>query len=215
MATALQKFNKQVDALAKKHPNKKRKTLQRELSKKWKSGNKGASKPKKKRKAVTGKRKYKVTHKVKKVGAVKHKRKRASRKKAAAPKVRVVRRTVTKYRSVGKRSSGTNTALIIGGLAVAGVAAYLLLKPKAVPNMPPLVTTGNTTRDSAAQNLLAYAQAANLGVTAITALINSINNWSDSSVISASSQVATGNTHIADIAPPTGGPSITLSSFNY
>lgn len=210
--TAMTKIRVRTKELQKKHPGKKYSTLRTQAKNEYNSG-KLTHKPKKKRAKVAGKRKYKVTHRVAKVGKVagpKKRRKSSPRKQA----VKVVHRTrtVTRYKTVRGPGSKTNTLLIVGGLAVAGVLAYTLLNRSSTTSTPSIILTGNAARDNAAQNLVAYAQAANLGISAITSLINSINSWGDNSVISASTQVSSGTSNIGDIAvlPPSGGPSIHL-----
>lgn len=215
MANALKAINKRVNELAKRHPKSKRTTLQKQAGREWKAGKlKKKAAPKKAARKVSGKRKYKVTHRVAKVGKVAgpKRRKRSSPRKKHAARVVHRTRTVTRYKTVRGPGSKTNTLLIVGGLAVAGILAYTLLnRPTTTPSSS-IILTGNPARDNAAQNLVAYAQAANLGISAITSLINSINSWGDNSVISASTQVSSGTSSIGDIAvlPPSGGPSIHL-----
>jgi hypothetical protein len=220
MANALKAINRRVNELAKRHPKSKRTTLQKQAGREWKAGKlkkkaapKKAAPKKAARRKVAGKRKYKVTHRVAKVGKVagpKRRRRSSPRKKA----VRVVHRTrtVTRYKTVRGPGISTNKMLLLGGLVVGGVLLYNYLQDKQPATGATVYLTGNPARDNAAQNLVAYAQAANLGISAITNLINSINSWGDSSVISASTQVQSGGTHISDIAvlPPSGGPSIHL-----
>ena len=221
MNTALKKINARVKVLQKKHPGKKRVTLQKQAGKEYRAGKlkphrkKTATVKKKKRRAKPRSlgTKYKVSHRVKKVGKTKRKRTRK-----AAPKVWTVtrRRTrvVVRRRRVGGMGKGT-LMTVVAVAAVVGIG-YLLLKK----STPPTVTvpgvnaslnlTGNAVRDTAAQNLLAYAQAANLGASALASLINSINSMGDATVVSSQEQVQSGMNINTLLALPTGGPSINL-----
>lgn len=210
-ATALTKINKRVKQLQKKHPNAKRTTLQKQAGREYRNGTmpkprkKAAkAKPRKRAKAkVSGKRKYKVTHRVKriaKVGTVKRHRKRAKpRPKAHRP------------RRVG--ASGKSMVPLLLGVAALGVVGYMLLKPK-TPTLPvALAPSTNVARNAAASNVLAYAQAAGAGISALTALINALNGMSDSAVVTASSQIKAGTP--IDVAVPNGGPGIDAGSLVY
>ncbi len=76
--------------------------------------------------------------------------------------------------------------LVIGGLAV---AAYVLLNKSTTP-APVLVTTTCATRNASANNIVAYATAAALGITAITKLIAALNSDDDSTVTAGGSNPA-------------------------
>lgn len=215
--TALTKIRVRTKQLQKKHPGKKYRTLQKQAASEYKAGKipKARKKPVKrkavKRKATRRKvgSKYKVYHEVKKVGTVKRKRARAKRRaapKARKARTRTVRKTVYKTRRVG--STGMSKLMPVLAIGALAVGAYLLLRPKTTTTVPPLVTTGNVSRDNSAQNLLAYATAAGMGISAITQLINALNNSSDSTVVQAAASPEYGINTL--LALPTGGPSIHL-----
>jgi hypothetical protein len=214
--TALTKIRLRTKQLQKKHPGKKYRTLQKQAASEYKSGKipkarkKSAHKktaPKKHARRKVG-AKYKVYHEVKRIGRVKRKRSTAKRRKApraTKTRTRTVRKTVYKTRRVGGMGKSIMPIVAIAGL---GLVAYLLLKPKASTNVPPLVTTGNTTRDQSASNLVAYATAAGLSISAIAQLINALNSSSDSTVVQAAASPEQGINTL--LALPTGGPSINL-----
>lgn len=180
--SVLTKIVHKAKALRRAHPHKHDKkkhpwrAYMKEASEKVKKGS-HSGKPRKKRKK-------RAVSKARKVGKVKRHR--------AAPKTR----TVTKYKvrhvvrhkvvRVGRASGGGGMKNImpIVALGAVAVAAYLLLKPKTPTygQYPPLNMTGNTYRDTTAQNILAYATAAGLAADAVSKLINSLNNASDSQV---------------------------------
>lgn len=204
--TALNKIRARTKQLQRKHPGKKYSTLQKQASSEYKSGRipkkRAAHKPKKRRK-VTGTRKYKVSHRVKTVGAVKTVRKSHKRRKAPKRRVltvvRVRTRTVTKARRVGGGGSKSMLPMLLG-IAVVGVGAYLLMR-KSTPTTPvPLVTTPNVARNTAAANLVQVATSAGASITALTNLIKTLNSMSDSQVVAAQQQVATGGIAPANIA---------------
>lgn len=217
MSNALKKVNAYVKVLKKRHPGAKHSTLQKQAGKAYREGTipKARKKPAKRKTRRKAARKvskvgahYKVYHEVKKVGkrrkrATHRKRAKTTRKKA---RVRVVHKTVTRTRRVG--GMGKSVAPLLA-LAAVGIGAYLLLKPKTTTSTAPaLVLTGNPTRDSSAQSLLQYAQAASLGATAIATLINSLNNMNDAAVVQAAQQPSYSINTL--LAVPTGGPSINL-----
>lgn len=198
--TALTKIRTRTKQLQKKHPNAKFRTLQKQAAREYNAGTIPKKRAKKAKRKVSGKRKYKVTHRVKKVGAVKrHRAKRTTPRKTK--RVRTVTRTKTVYRRVGAAKS--NMPLIIGGLALAGIAAYLLLKKPALPI--PLAVSTNPATAAAQNNILQYAQALGLGVTALTALINALNSSSDAAVQAASAQVSAGGGIPPDLSGGGGG----------
>jgi len=221
MSAALKKINARVKQLQKKHPGAKRVTLQKQAGKEYRAGKlkvhrkKAKPAPKRKARRASGVgSKYKVYHEVKKVGKVRRKRKAKRRSKAKVKTVTRVRtRTVYKRsRSVGR--SGMSSIMPIIAVAGLGLIAYMLLKPKTQVTVPgvqtPLVLTGNPTRDTSAQNVLAYAQAAGIGLTGIAALIKSLNSMSDSAVVDVAQQAQSGTSINTLLALPTGGPSINL-----
>jgi hypothetical protein len=103
-------------------------------------------------------------------------------KRRRARKRRVVM-AGTRRRSVGKKGS---SGLLIG-LGI-GAIAYLLLSRKTTtaypnyPQLPPLTQTTNYQRNDQTNAIVNYALAAGLAVSAITALIDKLNNSDDSSV---------------------------------
>lgn len=183
---ALKKINERVKQLQKKHPNAKRKTLQKQAGREWKSGKLKA------RKKAAPKRVKSVRRKTvaKKRAAV---RKRPIKRAARRVRTRTITKTVYKVRRVkikskprrrvGSRTMGGKSLMPIVAIAALGVGAYLLLSKPATP--PSYIQTGNYQRDNAASNILAYATAAGLAASAIAKLIDSLNNSSDSTVISA------------------------------
>lgn len=218
MSNALKKINAYVKVLKKKHPGSKHSTLQKKAGAAYRAGSIPKARKKVARKAKPAKRKvskvgarYKVYHEVKKVG---RRKKRAATKRKAVKhtdkraRVRVVHKTVTRTRRVGGMGKSIMPLVAVAGL---GLVAYMLLKPKTTTTAPPLATTGNPTRDAAAQNLVAYATAANLGITAIANLINSLNSMSDAAVVQAAAQPEYSINTLA--AVPTGGPSIHLGTY--
>jgi hypothetical protein len=208
--TALKKINARTKKLKKLHPGKKYSTLRSQAAREYNAGT--IPKARKKRAKVTGKRKYKVYHEVKKVG---RKRKRAPRKKTTtAVRYKTRTRTVTKVRRVGamKKSS---IGLIIG-LGAAAVVGYLLLSKSATPALPLVVPKTTAAGTAATNNILAYAQAAGATATQLAALINSLNGSSDAAVVSASQEINT-NPSVPDLTNllPQGGPGITLNTLQY
>lgn len=220
MSAALKKINARVKQLQKKHPKSKRVTLQKQAGREYKAGKlkthrkKTKAAPKRKARRASGVgSKYKVYHEVKKVGKARKKRTARRSKPKVKTVTRVRTRTVYKRRqSVGR--SGMSSIMPIVAIAGLGLIAYMLLKPKTTVTVPgvstPLVLTGNPTRDTSAQNVLAYAQAAGIGLSAITALINSLNSMSDSAVVDVAQQAQSGTSINTLLALPTGGPSIHL-----
>ncbi len=176
--TALKKITARVKTLRKKHPKAKYKRLQQQAGKEYKAGklkNKTARKKvsgvkrKSAKKVVRRKAARKRTPKVKVitrsiiVGTVKHKRRRK-----AAPKRKAVRR-----RKVG--GMGSNTLPIILGIGALAAVAYFALKPATPIAQMAYNPTGNQTTDNKAAEIMAWASAAGLGITAITALVNALN----------------------------------------
>lgn len=212
--TALKKINARAKALKKKHPGKKYRTLQKQAGAEYKAGKlKAKRKPAKrktvkrkavaKRKPAARKTRKRVARKVGKPTTVVYSLgkliKRKRRKRAAV-------KSKGKRRVSGSGNSSLMPILLLGGL---GLAAYLLLKPAAVPA---LYQSSNQLRNTSSNNILQYATAAGLGISAITALINSLNNMSDNDVINASnnpaSAVAQLSAPTSTVVAPTGGPSI-------
>jgi len=190
MNTALKKINARVKVLQKKHPNSKRKTLQKQAGKEWRDG--------------------KLKAKRKKVGAVKKTvPKRKPRKRAAASKKsltkllnkhfpkkkRVYKAKRTKVKSYTatryKRVSGIGAMSSLIPIALLGVGGLLAWKLLSTPTAPAqLVQTSNAQRNAAANNLLSYATLIGMSLAGITKLIESINKSDDDAVISAGNDPA-------------------------
>lgn len=172
---ALKKINLRVRELQKKHPGKKRVTLQRQAGKEYRDGK---LKPKKRavKKVVRKKPVKRKVHHTKKLSAAKPKRQRVYKARVVHIKPYKAKR----YRRVSGKGPSLLPVLAIGGLAL---GAYLLLnRPSATPQY---IQTGNVQRDNSASTILAYATAAGLTATAIAKLIDSLNNSSDSQVSAA------------------------------
>lgn len=98
------------------------------------------------------------------------------------------RRSHTVYRAghrrkVGK-SDGGGTKMLIG-LAIGAGLIYMLTKKPTTPTtyqLPPVRQTTNYTRNTQSQDLVNYAIAAGLAITAITGLIEKLNNSTDQQV---------------------------------
>jgi hypothetical protein len=87
-------------------------------------------------------------------------------------------------RSVGGLGSGAG---LLVGLGIGALGIYLLTrKPSAATTptttLPPIQQTGNTVRDSQSQDLINYAIAGGLAISAITSLIDKLNNSTDDEV---------------------------------
>lgn len=194
--TALKKINARTKQLHKKHPGKKYSTLRKQAAKEY---NAGTIPKARKKKAKVGKRKYKVTHRVKRVGTVNVSPKRKPRRKAAKRRKHVATKTRRRVGSSG--GSGLKKImplLLVGGL---GILAYMAFKKPSIPVLPVALTpTSNAARTAAATNILQYATAAGATITALTALVNALNSSSDDSVIAASNQVTAGGGLPPDIS---------------
>lgn len=180
--TALKKITARVKVLRKKHPKAKYKSLQQQAGKEFKAG-------KLKTKKVSG---------VKRKAAPKRKavRRKAARKRAT--KVRVITRTIAvgtvrrkrrkaapKRKAARRRrigNSGSNMLPIILGVGALGLLAYMALKPSQTTAQLAYQPTGSYDRDNKASEILAWATAAGLGISAITNLINALNTGSDAKV---------------------------------
>lgn len=214
---ALKKINERAKALKKKHPGKKYKTLQKQAGSEYRAGKlTGTKKKLSKSRVVTKKRKV-SRRKVGKAPIVyslgkliRKRRKKLSRRKPVAQ--RRYKKVVVKVKSYqGRRKqrvSGMKSLMpvfLVGGL---GLLAYMLLKPAT----PVLSTTTNVQRNASASNLVSYATAAGLGISAITQLINSLNSMSDSDVINANSNPASAVAQltgpVSTVQAPTGLPGL-------
>jgi len=191
MNTALKKINARVKVLAKKHPGKKRKTLQKQAGKEWKAGKlKGAVGAVKKRKPAKRRVVKRVRRVVKRVTPVKHKRRTVRKKTVAVHRKRHHYKVTHRVRRIsGKKSS----IMPIIALAAVGIGAYLLLRPQPAAQ---LVQTSNPVRNTNANNILTYAAAAGLTATAIAQLITALNNSNDAQVNNAA---ANPGSYLADL----------------
>lgn len=178
LGNALRKINAEARRLRKKHPGAKYSTLQKQAGKAYKAG-----KLKNKKRRKVGK-----VAKVAKVGKVR--KRKATRRKAAKPRV-VVRtrtRTVTKVRRVGKAST-MDKLLPVLAIAGIGLLAYKLISDRPAANSQQYMPTGNYQRDNSAANILAWATAGGIAINAIANLIQMLNSKSDNEVVNASQQV--------------------------
>ena len=189
LSTALKKINARAKQLKKKHPNAKYKTLQKQAGKEFKAGKLKAKRKPAKRKSVNRKRT---------VGAIRKRKTSVPRKRTkrlgAKARARVITRVITKVRyrtrakkqtkrrRIGAAGSKSMVPLLIGGAVVLGLG-YMLLKKST--GTPTLIQTGNQQRNSSANNVLAYATAVGLGISAIAKLIDALNNSGDTAVITA------------------------------
>lgn len=176
-ANALKKINARVKVLQKKHPNAKRKTLQKQAGREYKAGKlKVKRKPVAKKKPVKRKAVKRSIARIAKpatLGKLYKRRKRATRAK------KVVRRRVNG--KVGK-SSMLLPVVALGGLAV---LAYFMLKPATNTQVPALYQSQNVQRNQSASNILAYASAGALTISAIAKLIEALNSSDDKTVVAA------------------------------
>lgn len=180
-ATALKKINARVKVLAKKHPGKKRTTLQKQAGKEYREGKLKKRAPAKRK--ATHKRKKAV---VKRVKAAPRKRVRKSRPvaKRKVYKAKVVKVKAYKGKRYKRVSGIGKLSSLVPIVAVAGlglVAYYLYTKS----TTPTLNTTTNPYRAQAQTSILQWAALAGMTATAIANLINSINASDDNTVIQA------------------------------
>lgn len=197
MGNAVIKIVREAKRIRKAHPRKyaKRKNswlaYMQEASNRYNRGAIGKPKKKsaaKKRRRVPKKRVGKKA-KHRRVATV-HSVSGVRRKRAAPRRKRASYRVTHTVRRVGRTGgSDMKNLLMIGAL---GLGAYLLFKGSKTttqtaansvyPSAPPLNLTGNTSRDSQAQNIIAWATAGGMAVDSIIKLINSLNNKSDAQV---------------------------------
>lgn len=195
-ATALKKIQARVKKLRKKHPGAKFRTLQKQAGAEYRAG-------RLKTKRKPAKKKIARRREVAAVGKVR-KRKAPARKisKRRKPKIKIVTRTVqvgaVKYKRrrratpkkhsrrrasrIGGMSSNT-TLLLVGAAAVLGIG-YLLLRDNGTGAQSQIAyqPTGSVSRDNKAGEIMAWATAAGIGISAITSLISALNTGSDSKV---------------------------------
>lgn len=178
-ANALKKITTRAKQLRKKSPGKSWKTVVKQAGAEYRAGKlKAKRKPAKKKVARKRKAVKRKTVRRRRVGAVSGVRRpvrRKRRKRSAKPKVVIRTRTRVKTVRIGsRRRAGIGKKSMMPLLLIGGglLAAYLLLKPK---SNTVYVPTGNTVRDSQAQQILAYAQAAGATAAAVAALLKQIN----------------------------------------
>lgn len=180
MNTALVKINARVKELQKKHPNSKRKTLQKQAGKEWRDGKLKKRKPARRKHTVERKavrRKSVVRKVVRKRRAVVPKSKRVYRAKV----VRVKSYKAPRYKrisGIGKMSALVPIVAIVG----LGALAYYFINKSQTPS---LIPTTNPYRAAATNDILQWAAVAGLTATAIAKIIDSLNKSSDAAVISA------------------------------
>lgn len=194
MANALRKIITQAKKIRKRHKSMSWKSAVKKASAQYKKGGLKA-----RRKSVGAVKKTRKRRTVKRSTA----RKKTTRRKSTRAVRRVVviasarprrRRSYAKKRSAPRRRVGSTRkdkflqTLLIGGAAVAlGVALFRQNRTQTV-----YVPTGNSVRDSKAQQILSFAQQAALSAAQIAALISRINNSSDSQIDQMSSGIAQG-----------------------
>jgi len=179
-ANALKKINARVKVLQKKHPNAKRKTLQKQAGREYKAGKlKVKRKPVAKKKPVKRKAVKRSIARIAKIAKPSTLGKLYKRRKRATRAKKVVRRRVSG--TVGK-SSMLLPVVALGGLAV---LAYFMLKPATNTQVPALYQSQNVQRNQSASNILAYASAGALTISAIAKLIEALNSSDDKTVVAA------------------------------
>lgn len=178
MATKKRKRTRHKKA-AKRKPVKRR-TIKRRVKRRKVGAVRRKAAPKKRKKRKGAKRVVKQVERrsVERVMAGRKKRRR-SRKKRAVSGTR-------RRRSVGK-NDGSGKMLV--GLAIGAAAIYLLTKgssqsPTYPSNyqLPPVMQTGNLTRNTQSQDIVNYAIAGGLAIDAIVKLIEKLNSSSDQQV---------------------------------
>lgn len=135
-------------------------------------------------------------------------RKRSTRKRAVAKRTVVVvagtrtrkrRRSYSRKAAPRRRRVGASgkdkfiQTLVIGGLAVGLIVAFTRSRQQQTTYVP----TGDPYRDSKAQQILSYAQAAGATIQQISNLINTINQSSNSQLDSIDASVRSGGTMLA------------------
>lgn len=196
MSSALKKISARVKQLRKKHPKSQFRTLQKQAGREYKAGKlKARRKSVAKRKAAPKKRRR--VGRVARVARVA----RVSRVSQVATVSRVVRRPRKRRRIVARRvvrrrsvgGGGMSMKKVMPILLIGGglVAAYLLLrKPTTVPAYIP---SGNAVKDAAASNVMSWATAAGLGISALSNLIKALNASTPSQAQSLSNAASSNN----------------------
>lgn len=200
---ALKKINARAKALRKRHPKASYKSLQKQAGKEYKAGKlkkrparkkvsgikrKAAKKVVRRKTARKRTPKVKVVTRVVSVGTVKRKRRRAAPKKKAT------------YRRKRVGNTGGNTLPILLGVGALAAVAYFALRPPATTAQMAYQPTGSVVRDSKASEIMAWASAAGIGITAITQLINALNTGSDSTVNQIYDSYKAGGDPLANVA---------------
>lgn len=115
-------------------------------------------------------------------------REKTDKPRTKPKKVYVVNRrkngTIKTYKRVGNTGSSSMVPLLLGAAGV-GLLFLLFKNRNTTPaNYPPVnyAYTGNQTRDTQAQKIIAWATAGGLAIEAITKLIQSLNQSSDSQI---------------------------------
>jgi hypothetical protein len=221
LGAALKKINAEAKRLKKLHPSAKYVNLQKMAGKAYKAGklkgkigSSGNTRTATKASTSRNRTATKTITSHIKVGAVRKRKRR--RKVGKVATVRVIRRTIIelpkrkrhirkkvmvraksrrKVSGVGSTKSILMPLILVGG----GLLLYELLKPKTA--VPMLIPKANPTANAAQNSLLQYAQYAGLAATGIAALINSLNNSSDDSVIAANNNQASTVQQIQNTMP--------------
>jgi len=208
-ATILKKISARAKQLKKRHPGAKHSSLMKKAGAEYRAG-----KLKKKRKPAARKKVHRKKRRVAAVGRVKrtvkrrvkrrvHRAKRTVKRRVrrkAVRHVKVVRRRITrrvkrravKRRRVSGKGKGSNLLLFLG----LGIGAYLLLRRPATQTI--YVPTGNTTKDSAASNIIALASAAGVVGSQLFKIIQLLNNSSASQVQTLNQAVSSGTVNLND-----------------
>jgi len=187
--TALRKINARVKQLAKRFPKKKRVSLQKQAGAEYRAGK---LKPKRKPSPVKRKVRRKTVAAKKRTPA----KRRAAPKRAARRRVsglkagagvkvtgvtrRRKRRAPKKVAVRRRRVSGGGSKmnmLVIGGLALGAIYLMSQNKPSTV-----YVPTGNTARDTKAQQILSLVAQAGASAAQVAAAIAALNKKSDAQI---------------------------------
>lgn len=178
MAKAKSRKKRKVKAGVKRSPVKRKKRSTHKRKKRPASRKRSPVKRRNRRRSV-GKRVVKQVEKKTVERVIQGRRKRRTHRR----KVRMAGPS-RRRRSV----SGTGNTGLLVGLAVGAAALYFLTKGSGSTttqnygSLPPLTTTGNYTRDTQSQQIVQYAMAAGMALSAITSLIQSLNTSTDAEV---------------------------------
>lgn len=186
-ATALKKIRARAKQLKKKSPGAKYQNLMKKAGAEYRAGKlktrkKSSSRKRKpaKRKGVARKKTFarprKVVRRKDNVTIILDAAKKP-RKRRTYRRLRTKKGAFRGYRRIGKKGNGFMW-LVLGAAALFGIVYIVNNQKQRVQYIP----TGNVNRDNTASNILAYAQAANLSLAAITKLIAQINASDDNQV---------------------------------